>query len=168
LWAEGIGANNKGYILLLTFIEAKSGDPTSLFRKVIMKGRRTEVAVGQLGRIEERLRSVIWLDKRPVSFENMVYLLPRADLDPAKQLTKYIGVMPEGPTWENVWDLVGHQNLNADIWISPIKQEELRNMADLLLRTAGKAPELKIPLGPLVRPILRQAVDKESAEVSNE
>jgi hypothetical protein len=120
----------------------------------------------QLSQIEERLRSVIWLDKQPVSFENMVYLVPRADLDPARRLAKYVAVV-QGIIWENVGDLWS-QNLNADVWISPVKRDELRNVADVLLRTAGKSPERKVPLGPLVRPILRQVVSGASAEDSNQ
>ncbi len=161
-WAEGTGADNKGYVLLLNFIEAKSGESTSLFRTIIKQGSKTEQAVGQLGRIEQRLRSVIWLDSKPTSFENLVYILPRADLDPAQQLTKYVAVIQEHPTWENVGDLVASQNLNADVWISPVKQDKLRAMSDVLLRTAGKSPKVTIPLGPLVRPVVRQAVRQGS------
>ncbi|MGH8607128.1 MAG: hypothetical protein ACREX9_06835, partial [Gammaproteobacteria bacterium] len=158
-WAEGLDQDNKGYTLLLAFIEAKSGGASDLFSKIVMQGRRKVKMVGQLGAIEQRLRNRIWLDRSAVPFEKMVYVLPSADLAAGSRLTEYIAVMQRPPTWEEVAELVTGQRLNADVWLGPVNPHELRSVSDLLLTTAGKAPEVaKGSVRPLAYPLAREAV----------
>jgi hypothetical protein len=110
---------------------------------------------------------MVWLDRKPVSLEKMVYVVPSADLEPAKRITEYVAVMQRPPTRE---EEVGRQELNADVWLAPVKRDELRSVADILLRTAGKAPPVVKPsplgaLSPIIREAARQAArPKESKE----